>query len=146
MPVAYVHSQNRMYESTFASRNAFQTFQGRSVRCIDDLDYHRIRDAAGLTGAPWHAAPTEDEVISSLLVPGGATEPRAICSRPLTVIPDGTGYRRTGKTIDIFEVASLQKRARGDHQDTLKLVKAMVQRRNGRCLFNNNVDSASIIR
>jgi len=62
---------------------------------------------------------------------------RAICSRPLTVIPDGTGYRRTGKTIDIFEVASLQERARGDHQDTLKLVKAMVERRNGRCLFNN---------
>jgi len=58
MPVAHVHSQNRMYESTFASRNAFQ---GRSVRYIDDLDYHRILDAAGLTGAAWHAAPTEDE-------------------------------------------------------------------------------------
>ena len=60
--------------------------------------------------------------------------------RPLTVVPDGTGYRPTGKTIDVFESAALQERARGDHQDTLKLVKAMVEARDGECLFNNNVD------
>jgi hypothetical protein len=60
--------------------------------------------------------------------------------RPLTVVPDGTGYRPTGKTIDIFEAASLQERARADHQDTLKLIKAMTEVHGGQCLFNNNVD------
>ena len=136
-PVIHLDAQNRMYESTFTSRSAFQ---GRSVRYIDDLDYHRILDAAGLTGAAWHTAPTVDDVVSGLVLPGEALEAPRDPFRPLTVIPDGTGYRPTGKTIDIFEVASLQERARGDHQDTLKLVKAMVERRNGRCLFNNNVD------
>ncbi len=135
--VPHLDSQNRMYESTFTSRNAFQ---GRSIRYIHDLDYHRILDAAGLTGAAWHAAPTVDEIVSGLLVPGGTMEAPRDTFRPLTVVPDGTGYRPTGKTIDVFEVASLQERARGDHQDTLKLVKAMVERRNGHCLFNNNVD------
>lgn len=136
-PVPHLDSQNRMYESTFTSRNAFQ---GRSVRYIDDLDYHRILDAAGLTGAAWHAAPTIDDVVSGLVLPGRAMEAPRDPFRPLTIIPDGTGYRPSGKAIDIHEIASLQERARGDHQDTLKLVKAMVERRNGRCLFNNNVD------
>jgi hypothetical protein len=125
-----------MYESTFTSRNAFQ---GRSVRRIDDLDYYRILDAAGLTGAAWHDAPTVDDVLSGLLVPANSEAPRD-AFRPLTVVPDGTGYRPTGKPIDIFEAAALQERARADHQDTLKLVKAMAEARGGRCLFNNNVD------
>ena len=55
-------------------------------------------------------------------------------------MPDGTGYRPTGKIIDVNESAALQERARGDHQETLKLVKAMVEARQGHCLFNNNVD------
>ena len=67
-------------------------------------------------------------------------EPPRDVFRPLTVVPDGTGYRPTGKQVDVFESAALQERARGDHQDTLKLVKAMVEARNGQCLFNNNVD------
>jgi hypothetical protein len=31
------------------------------VRHIDDLDFYRILEAAGLTGAAWHQAPTVDE-------------------------------------------------------------------------------------
>jgi hypothetical protein len=126
-----------MYESAFTSRNAFQ---GRSVRYIDDLDFHRILNAAGLTGAAWRAAPTVDDVVSGLVVPGRALEPPRDVFRPLTVVPDGTGYKPTGKIIDVFESAALQERARGDHQDTLKLVKTMVEARGGTCLFNNNVD------
>jgi hypothetical protein len=136
-PVPHVDRSNRMYESTFTSRNAFQ---GRSVRYIDDLDFYRILEAAGLTGAVWQQAPTVDDVLSGLLVPGGAMEAPRDAFRPLTVVPDGTGYRPTGKAIDIFEVASLQERARADHQDTLKLVKVMTEARGGQCLFNNNVD------
>jgi len=135
--VPYLDRQGRMYESAFTSRNAFQ---GRSVRYIDDLDFHRILDAAGLTGAAWHDAPTIDDVLSGLVVPGQSVEPPRDVFRPLTVIPDGTGYRPTGKQVDVFESAALQERARGDHQDTLKLVKMMVEARNGLCLFNNNVD------
>jgi hypothetical protein len=126
-----------MYESAFTNRNAFQ---GRSVRYIDDLDYHRILGAAGLTGAAWREAPTVDEVLSGLVVPGLALEPPRDAFRPLAAVPDGTGYRPTGRAVDVFESAALQERARGDHQDTLKLVKAMVEARDGRCLYNNNVD------
>ena len=136
-PVPHVDRAGRMYESTFTSRNAFQ---GRSVRYIDPLDFHRILDAAGLTGATWRGAPTVDDVLSGLVVPGLSVEPPRDAFRPLSIVPDGTGYRPTGKTIDVFESAALQERARGDHQATLRLVKAMVEARDGQCLFNNNVD------
>ncbi len=137
VPVPYVDRNDRMYESTFTSRNAFQ---GRSVRRIDDLDFYRILAAAGLTGAAWHDAPTIDDVLSGLLAPASPPAAPRDPFRPLTVVPDGTGYRPTGKPIDIFEAAALQERARADHQDTLKLVKAMAEARGGQCLFNNNVD------
>jgi hypothetical protein len=136
-PVPYVDHQSRMYESTFTSRNAFQ---GRSVRYIDDLDYHRILNAAGLTGVDLRDAPSVDDVLSGFVVPSLALEPPRDAFRPLTVVPDGTGYRPTGKPINVYEAAALQERARGDHQDTLKLVKAMVEARDGTCLFNNNID------
>jgi len=135
--VPYLDRHGGMYESAFTSRNAFQ---GRSVRYIDDLDFHRILDVAGLTGAAWRDAPTIDDVLSGLVVPGQPVEPPRDAFRPLTVVPDGTGYRPTGQQVNVFESAALQERARGDHQDTLKLIKMMVEARNGHCLFNNNVD------
>jgi len=136
-PVPHLDVRNRMYESRFSNRSAFQ---GHSVRYIDDLDFHRILDAASLTGAAWRDAPTVDDVLSGLVVPDVFIEPPRDAFRPLTIVPDGTGYRPTGKPIDVHEAAALQERARDDHQDTLKLVKQMVEARNGRCLFNNNVD------
>jgi hypothetical protein len=137
LPVPHLDRNARMYESNFDNRNAFQ---GRSVRFIDELDFHRILDAAGLTGAAWNESPTIDDVFSGILLPpSGAQAPRDPF-RPLTVVPDGTGYRPTGKAIDIFEAAPLQERARADHQDTLKLVKSLAEARGGSCFFNNNVD------
>jgi hypothetical protein len=126
-----------MYESRFNSRHAFQ---GRSVRHIDDLDFHRILEAAGLTGALWNDAPTVDDVFAGAISVVPAIDAPRDAFRPLTVVPDGTGYRPTGRAIDIFEAAALQERARADHQDTLKLVKALAEARGGECLFNNNVD------
>src|ERR1700728_651415 len=108
-PVPYLDGKGRMYESGFTSRNAFQ---GRSVRYIDHLDFHRILDAAGLTGAVWRDAPTADDVVSGLVVPGLSVEPPRDAFRPLTVVPGGTGYRPTGKTINVFDAAALQERAR----------------------------------
>lgn len=136
-PVPYLDDQQRMYESRYPNRNAFQ---GHSVRYIDDLDFHRILAAAGLTGADWAAAPTVDDAIAGLVLPDGNLEPPRDAFRPLIAVPDGTGYRPTGKPIDVLESAALQERARGDHQDTLKLMKALVEARGGRCDFNNNVD------
>ena len=136
-PVPHLDPLGRMYESSFQNRNAFQ---GRSVRYIDNLDFHRILDAAGMTAAAWRDSPTVDDVWSGLVLPHIDVEPPRDAFRPLVVVPDGTGYRPTGNPIDVHEAAALQERARGDHQDTLKLVKAMVEARNGRCSFNNNVD------
>ncbi len=135
--VGYLDGEGRMFESEFNERNAFQ---GRSVRCIDDLDYYRILGAAGLTGAIWHNAPSVDGVLSGLVVPMPAFDIPRDPFRPLTTVPDGTGYRPTGKVIDVFEAAALQERARADHQDTLRLVKAMAEAKGGSCLYNNNVD------
>jgi hypothetical protein len=126
-----------MYESTFATRSAFQ---GRSVRYIDEIDYYRILDAAGLTGAAWQESPTVDDALSGLVVPDQRIDIPRDPFRPLIVVPDGTGYRPTGKPIDIFEVANLQERARADHQHTLKLLKTLTEARGGNCCFNNSVD------
>lgn len=136
-PVPYLDSDAKMFESTFQERSAFQ---GRSVRSIGELDYYRILAAAGLTSAIWHQKPSIDDVLSGLIVPEALPPVPLDPFRPLTTVPDGTGYRPTGKTIDVFEAASLQERARADHQQTLKLVKAMAERRGGSCLYNNNVD------
>ncbi len=136
-PVPHLDGNGRMYESGFNDRNAFQ---GRSVRHVDELDFYRILNAAGLTAVVWQQAPTVDDVASGLVLPAKKAEPPRDAFRPLTVVPDGTGYRPTGKTIDVFEAAALQERARADHQDTLRLIKEMVETRGGTCLYNNNVD------
>jgi hypothetical protein len=136
-PVPHADSQGRMFESSFRDRNGFQ---GKSVRNVDDLDFYRILDAAGLTSAVWQQAPTVDDVFSGLILPSHSMLPPKDAFRPLTVVPDGTGYRPTGKTIDVSESAALQERARADHQATLKIVKRMTEERGGNCLFNNNVD------
>ena len=134
-PVPFTDPSGRMYESRYPNRNAFQ---GRSVRYIDDLDFHRILSAAGLVGSALADAPSVDDVIAGRVSP--MLEPPRDVFRPLDVVPDGTGYRPTGIGPDVFEAAALQERARGDHQDTLRLLKDMVQRRGGHCMFNNNVD------
>jgi hypothetical protein len=134
-PVPHVDPAGTMYESRFSDRNSFQ---GRSVRHIDDLDFYRILSAANLTGAVFDDAPTISDVLAgraSALMP----PPRDVF-RPLNVVPDGTGYRPSGSGPDVYEAAALQERARADHQNTLRLLKSMVERRGGSCLFNNNVD------
>lgn len=134
-PVAFIDPNGKMYESRFPNRSAFQ---GNSVRHIDDFDFYRILAAAGLTGSIFSEAPSIGDVlagrVSALAVPPRDT------FRPLDVVPDGAGYRPTGKFPDVQESAALQERARADHQSTLRLLKAQIDRRGGSCLFNNNVD------
>lgn len=134
-PVPFEDSAGRMYESQYPNRNAFQ---GNSVRHIDELDFHRILIAAGLVGSVLADAPSVDDVIAGRVSP--LLEPPRDVFRALDVVPDGTGYRPNGIGPDVFEAAALQERARGDHQETLKLLKRSVERRDGTCLFNNNID------
>lgn len=134
-PVPYLDPDGRLYESRFGSTSAFQ---GNSIRPISDFDYHRILAAAGLNGSVFDEAPSVTDVLlgrASLL-----TAPPRDEFRPLTVVPEGTGYRASGQYPDVQESAALQERARGDHQDTLRLFKDMVDKRGGSCLYNNNVD------
>ena len=134
-PVPYADGAGRMYESRFQGRNAFQ---GQSVRYIDDLDLHRILDAAGLTGVAIAEAPSVDDVISGRASP--LTRPPLDAFRSLLVVPEGTGYRPTGDGPDVYEAASLQERARADHQNTVRLLKERIDAVGGSCLYNNNVD------
>ena len=106
-------------------RNAFQ---GRSVRYVDGLDYHRILDAAGLTGAAWHAAPTVDDVVSGLLFPAALWSLRAIRSDRLRWFRTAQATGRPGRRSTSSRSRRCKSELRGDHQDTLKLVKAMVER------------------
>ncbi len=134
-PVPYLDPVGRMYESRFNDRNAFQ---GQSVRYIDDLDFHRILEAAGVTGAVFADAPTVSDALAGRVSPLLAPPRDAL--RPLVAVPEGTGYRPTGTGPDVYEAAALQERARRDHQDTLRLLKERVEYRGGSCLFNNNLD------
>ena len=133
--VPYVDAAGRLYESRFGNRNAFQ---GQSVRYVDDLDFHRILDAAGLTGAAFAAAPTIDDVILGRVSP--MLRPPVDEFRQLLVVPEGTGYKPSGDGPDVSEAAALQERARDDHQKTVRLLKEKVDSCGGTCLYNNNID------
>ncbi len=135
-PVPYTDNGGNMYESRYSNRSAFQ---GQSIRHIDDFDFYRILNAAGLTSSLFSEAPSVGDVLAGRVSPLMTTPPRDKF-RPLDIVPDGTGYRPTGNVPDVQESAALQERARADHQDTLRLLKAEIDRRGGTCLFNNNVD------
>ena len=135
IPVPHSDKLGRLYESRYTSLSAFQ---GHSIRYIDDLDFHRILDAAGLTGSALSYAPTVDDVlygrISAIVVPPVDD------FRSLLVVPEGTGYRPQGVVPNVFDAAALQERARADHQGTVRLLKERVDANGGSCLYNNNVD------
>lgn len=134
-PVPFEDATGKMYESRYPSRSSFQ---GNSIRYIDDFDFYRILSAAGLTGSMFSEAPSVSDVLTGRVSP--LTTPPRDKFRPLDTIPDGTGYRPTDKAPSVEESAALQERARADHQSTLRLLKAQIERRGGSCEFNNNVD------
>ena len=134
-PVPFADTLGRLYESRFRTRSSFQ---GQSVRFIDDLDFHRILDAAGLTGAAFFNAPTIDDVMAGRASP--MLTPPLDVFRALDNVPEGTGYKPHGAGADVYEAAALQERARADHQNTVRLIKRRVDALGGSCLFNNNVD------
>jgi hypothetical protein len=61
--------------------------------------------------------------------------------REVTMIPRGAGYTPCGnKVVDVYEAASLQERARADHQRTLRVLLEKATAAGGQCWYNNNID------
>lgn len=112
--------------------------QGQSaVREINGVAYQRILAAAGV-------AMTGVSLLSSTLrvkhdrVPSGWPKDDF---REIDRVPPGAGYvPRSGDPPNVYEAASLQERAREDHQRVLGLIVREVRAKGGMCLYNNNVD------
>jgi hypothetical protein len=142
-PIPYLDPSGRFYESTYASRTAFT---GRSVRRIAPNDFFRILAAAGISGDPYLDVPDTERVLAAPYSPIVLGDPPTQRLRRITEIPPGTGYKPSGKLVDVLEAAALQERARSDHQRTLRVIQELVHQRGGETLFNNNVDLFARVR
>ena len=124
---------NGVYYETGA-RDAIN-LRGRSIRYVDPMRYFAIL-AAG------HAYSTIPEAVdlhdTATFAPSSAP---VDAFREMLVVPPGTGYVPKGDAlVDPYEAAALHERARGDHQDTLELLRRTIVSLGGHCLYNNNVD------
>jgi len=137
-PVSYLEeATGRYYESGYSSRTAFT---GRSVRRIAATDFFRILAAAGVAGDPYANLPDTELLVAAPYSPIAPGSPPKQPLRIITDIPPGTGYRPTGKPVDVGESAALQERARRDHQRTLQAMQVLVHQRGGKTFYNNNID------
>ncbi len=142
-PVPYNDPTGRFYESGFTSRTGFT---GRSVRRAFPNDYYRVLAAAGIHGDAFVDLADTELIVAA---PYSALPRNAPPKQPLqliTQIPPGTGYKPTGKPVDIAESAALQERARSDHQRTLRILQDLIHQRGGETLYNNNVDLYARVR
>jgi len=111
-----------------------------AVRTLSEISYHRILAGAGVSFTG----------VSALLRPEDVVElpyPEKIIAYPkdelriADSIPQGAGYVPHGdKAPDLYESASLQERARADHQNALRTIAALVHAGGGKCWYNNNID------
>ena len=141
-PVPYADNGGGFYESTFASRTAFT---GRSVRRISPTDFFRILAAAGMVGDPYANLESADAVVQGTPPLSRIVQPPRQPFRDMPFVPKGTGYRPSGSVVDVYESASLQERARADHQRVLRVIHERVAERGGTTLFNNNVDMFAVL-
>lgn len=115
--------------------------QGQSaVRAINEISYQRILAAANVVSLAISLMPSTEEIAAGSYVgPPVAAPVDAV--RPAASIPPGAGYvPRVGHTIDIYESAALQERARADHQRVLRMLHANATDRGASCWYNNNID------
>ncbi len=111
-----------------------------AVRVIDQIGYHRILAAAGVAFVGVSQMPSTEAVAATGYLGRPIDFPKDVL-REARVIPSGAGYTPHGeRAIDVYESASLQERARADHQATLKLFAARAHKVNGTCWYNNNID------
>lgn len=115
--------------------------QGQSaVRVIDQIAYHRILAAANVAFIGISQMPSTEEIAASDYLGKPIDFPKDRL-REAYQIPPGAGYTPHGdRVIDVYESASLQERARADHQSTLKLFANQTLKAGGRFWYNNNID------
>ena len=142
-PVRYFDPTGRFYESGFTSRTGFT---GRSVRHVAANDYYRILAAAGVHGDAFVDLADSELVVAAPYSALPRVEPPKQPLHLIVHVPPGTGYKPTGKPVDVAESAALQERARSDHQRTLRILQALVHQHGGETLYNNNVDMYARVR
>jgi hypothetical protein len=129
--------RNSRYYETESDR----PIQGQSaVRTLGEIAYQRILAAADVTSLGISLLQSTEEIAaSSYYGPPIAAPLDGI--RIATEIPQGAGYMpHAGTTIDVFESAALQERARSDHQHILRMAHAVATERGASCWYNNNID------
>ena len=141
--VPFSDAAGSFFEGSYTSRTAFT---GRSVRRIAPNDYFRILATSGIHGDAFADLADTERLIATTYSPlqDGLAPTQPL--RRIDRIPPGTGYRPTGNPVDVGESAALQERARRDHQETLRVLQAMVHARGGETLFNNNIDLYATVR
>lgn len=125
------------YETESTNGPQFQA----AVRDISALAYHSILSAGGVTQHDLDAMPDTDAVAASPYpLPLVAAPTDGL--REIMEIPPGAGYvpRGDSSTLNVYESAALQERARRDHQETLRVVQQSVHRLGGTTFYNNNID------
>lgn len=112
-----------------------------AVRELSPLAYHSILAAAGVTQHDLDTLPSTDSVAASPYpLPLVAAPTDGL--REIDEIPPGAGYvpRGDSTTLNVYEAAALQERARRDHQEALSVVQRAVKRLGGITFYNNNID------
>ncbi len=117
-----------------------------AVREIGVIPYYRILAAANVSATSLEQSQSTEEI----LPPGMSTivlDPPKDELREITAIPAGAGYvPRGGASVNIYEAAALQERARADHQAVLQEFARMIRERGGRTWYNNNIDLLGEVR
>jgi hypothetical protein len=115
--------------------------QGQSaVRAIGEITYQRILAAAEMTSLGISLLPSTEEIAAASYYGAPVAAPLDDI-RIAKEIPEGAGYMpHDGATIDVYESAALQERARSDHQQILRMVHAAATKRGAFCWYNNNID------
>lgn len=115
--------------------------QGQSaVRTIGEIPYHRILAAADIASLGLSLLPSTEEVAASSYYGLPLAAPKD-SFRQVKEIPQGAGYvPRPGHSVDVYESAALQERARADHQEILRLIHSAAEQRGATCWYNNNID------
>ncbi len=109
------------------------------MRTVNEISYQRILAAANVVSLAISLMPSTEEIAAASYVGPPVTAP-VDAVRPAASIPPGAGYvPRPGHTIDIYESAALQERARADHQ---RMLHANATARGASCWYNNNIDLA----
>jgi hypothetical protein len=127
-------SKGLFFETETTAGPQFQA----SVRRLSEIAYHRILAAAGVTTKSIEQMPSTESLplAFSLINANAPTD----AFRKIIDIPPGAGYVPSNTTLNVYESAALQERARADHQDVLKQISALVISSGGTCYYNNNVD------